>query len=303
MSDKAIYVHRPVLLQSSVDALITDKSGIYIDATFGGGGHSKEILNRLDNDGKLFAFDRDADALENQISDKRLHLIKSDFRYLKKYLRYFGVTKIHGLLADLGVSSWHFDIGQRGFSFQQKGPLDMRMNAEQELTAEKVLTDYSEEELFRILTEYGEITNARPLVQKWVRERKALKINTCESFADWLSPFVYGKSQKFLAQVFQALRIEVNGELESLKELLSQSEELISKGGRIVVISYHSLEDRIVKSFLKGEWPLKSNEEVFGKKVKTMKQINKEIIVPDHHEVENNSRSRSAKMRVGEKQI
>ncbi len=303
MSEIKKYEHQPVLLTPSVDALITDKSGIYVDATFGGGGHSKEILNHLNDDGKLYAFDRDIDALDNQISDKRLVLVKSDFRYLKKYLRYLGVTKINGLLADLGVSSWHFDADQRGFSFQSGTALDMRMNVEQDLTAELVLKSYSETELIKILTEFGEITNAKPLVAKWIKERKMININTCDAFADWLDPFVYGKRQKYLAQVFQALRIEVNGELESLKELLIQSGDLVQAKGKLVVISYHSLEDRIVKSYFKGEWPIDSNVDVFGKRKKIFKQVNKEVIVPDQKEIEFNSRSRSAKMRVGEKQI
>lgn len=303
MPEPMQYEHQPVLLGQSVEALITDPEGVYVDVTFGGGGHSAEILNRLSPGGKLFAFDRDPVVEANLISDPRLVLIRSDFRFMQKYLRYYGISQVDGILADLGVSSHHFDEAERGFSFQSDAPLDMRMNPEQELTADQILQQYSEEKLKKVLAEYGEITNAGPLAERWVRERKAVRIRTCAAFADWLSPFVYGKRQRYLAQVFQALRIEVNGELESLKMLLEQSGHIIRKGGRLVVISYHSLEDRIVKNFLKGVSEVESAENPFGTAQKLFKQLNKEVMIPGEEETEMNSRSRSAKMRVGEKRI
>lgn len=301
MPEPMNYEHQPVLLSQSVNALITDPEGIYVDVTFGGGGHSAEILGRLSSGGRLFAFDRDPVAEGNLIADPRLVLIRSDFRYMQKYLRYYGVDLVDGILADLGVSSYHFDEAGRGFSFMSDAPLDMRMNPQQELTAELILQQYPEEKLRGILEEYGEITNAGPLAERWVRERKAVRIRTCAAFADWLGPFVYGKRQRYLAQVFQALRIEVNGELESLKLLLEQSGKIIRKGGKLVVISYHSLEDRMVKNYLRGISEPEGIENPYRSAEKPFKQLNKEVLVPNEEETEINSRSRSAKMRVGEK--
>lgn len=296
------YLHHPVLLNESVQALITDREGIYVDLTFGGGGHSNEILKRLGRGAKLFAFDRDERALLNTISDDRIHLIHSDYRYLEKYLRYFNIPGVNGILADLGVSSYHFDESDRGFSFQVDTPLDMRMNTDQSLTADEVLMSYSETKLEQIMSEYGEITNAAQWCPRWVKDRRVLNIHTCSGFADWLGPFVYGKKQRYLAQVFQALRIEVNGELESLESMLQQAMRMLIKGGRMVVISYHSLEDRMVKNIFKSRIP-ETGPIAYGRNEKIFQLMNKDVITPGVEEIKINSRARSAKMRVGIKQI
>lgn len=293
--------HIPVLLHSSVDALITDKDGTYVDLTFGGGSHSREILNRLSSKGKLISFDKDEDAISNAITaDSRFQLIHSDYRYLKKYLKYYKINRIDGILADLGVSSHQLDVNERGFSFQSDEPLDMRMNTQQELTAESVLMNYNEAELTRIWTEYSELTNASRIAQKWIKDRKFIRLNSCKDFADWVAPFIYGLRSKFLAKLFQGIRIEVNGELQALSEMLQQSEDLLKPGGRIVILSYHSLEDRVVKKFLKAE----SDDPMDWMNLKKEKKfliINKNLIEADEKEIEKNSRSRSVKMRVAEK--
>ncbi|MEO6189376.1 MAG: 16S rRNA (cytosine(1402)-N(4))-methyltransferase RsmH [Saprospiraceae bacterium] len=294
------YLHIPVLLEQSVSQLITKTDGIYVDVTFGGGGHSIEILKRLSSKGKLFAFDTDLEVQNNIIDDKRFQLIHSNFRYLKKYLKYFGIIEVDGILADLGVSSYHLDENERGFSFQSEYPLDMRMNSEQEFNAEDVLMNYSEEQLVRMWTDYAEITNAKKIAPQWIQARKSLRIRKCSEFAHWLSPFIYGPRNKFLAKIFQGLRIEVNQEMDCLQEMLRQSEELLSSGSRLVVLSYHSLEDRMVKQFVKGDIENELNL-VAKENRKRFKIINKDVIVADDEELKKNSRSRSVKMRVAQK--
>ncbi len=293
--------HIAVLLQSSVDALITDQDGVYVDCTFGGGSHSKEILRRLSSNGRLFAFDKDTDALNNELKeDNRFQLIHSDFRYLKKYLRYYKIEKINGILADLGVSSHQLDVHVRGFSFQSDEPLDMRMNQDQELNAESLLMNYSESELTRIWRDYSEITNAAKIAHQWMKDRRFVKLNSCKDLADWVSPFMYGPRNKFLAKFFQGIRIEVNQELTGLSEMLQQAQDVLATDGRMVILSYHSLEDRIVKKFLKAEsdspldWMNKNDTKKF-------RLINKNLIEADDEELNKNSRSRSVKMRVAER--
>ncbi|MEP7196382.1 MAG: 16S rRNA (cytosine(1402)-N(4))-methyltransferase RsmH [Saprospiraceae bacterium] len=295
------YKHIPVLLKQSVDQLITSPDGTYVDVTFGGGGHSKEILNRLSEKGKLFAFDTDKQALKNEINnDSRFQLIHSNFRYLKKYLRYFGIQKVDGILADLGVSSHHLDELNRGFSFQSDYPLDMRMNEEQEFSAEDILMNYSEDQLTRMWTEYGELTNSKKIAAQWVRERRTVRAKKCNEFANWVEPFIYGPRNKFLAKLFQGLRIEVNEEIKCLQELLSQSDEVLAVGSRLVVLSYHSLEDRLVKNFIKGEL-LNETEYSSRGRVKKFKVLTKDVILADEEELNKNSRSRSVRMRSAEK--
>ncbi len=291
--------HNPVLLNPSIDGLVLNKDGTYVDATFGGGGHSSEILRRLSANGKLVAFDTDEDVAQNRIDDNRLLFIKSNFRYLKKYLRYFEVKSVDGLIADLGVSSHQFDEDERGFSFQSDEPLDMRMSHQQSKTAEDVLMNYSETDLNRIWTDYSEVTNAHRISKQWMNDRRGRRLKTCKEFAHWLSPFVYGPRNKFLAKIFQGLRIEVNEELICLKELLEQSAEVLKPGGRLVILSYHSLEDRIVKQFLKGqtENSIATNQRIWPK----FKIISKNAVTADEEEIKINPRSRSVKMRIGEK--
>ncbi len=293
--------HIPVMLKPSVDKLLTNRSGIYVDATFGGAGHSSEILSRLDSNGKLFGFDTDEDALQNEIMDDRFQLIHANFRYLKKYLKYYKIEKVDGILADLGVSSHHLDEYQRGFSFQSDSKLDMRMNSMQELTAEDVLMNYPEERLSYIFESYAEITNAKKISAAWVAGRKNNKVKRCSDFAQWLSPFVYGPRNKFLAKVFQGLRIEVNQELESLKTFLKQAEEVLKSGGRLVVLSYHSLEDRMVKQFLKGDEMMQESIFSTGKSIRKFEILTKNVILADEDEIKINPRSRSVRMRVAQK--
>lgn len=295
------YSHEPVLLHQSVNHLITNKDGVYADVTFGGGGHSRCILESLTSNGKLYALDQDEAALKNANPDSRLILIKSNFRYLKKYLRYYGDTKIDGILADLGVSSYHFDAYERGFSFHSDAPLDMRMNQDQEITAEDIIMNSSEAELANIFGNYGEVTNAKKIAAQLVKDRKQIRFSRCQFFADWAAPFIYGKRNKYLAQLFQALRIAVNEELQSLQELLEQSLDILKPGGRLVVISYHSLEDRMVKQFLKQGKLEDDPHDMFGKQTKQFKLIVKDAIVPDEQEIKINPRSRSGKMRIGER--
>ncbi|MCC6814952.1 MAG: 16S rRNA (cytosine(1402)-N(4))-methyltransferase RsmH [Saprospiraceae bacterium] len=293
--------HIPVLLNSSVEALITNINGTYVDCTFGGGSHSRKILSKLGKKGRLIAFDKDKDSLRNSIdNDDRFQLIHSDFRYLKKYLLYYNIDKIDGVLADLGVSSHQLDENERGFSFQSDRSLDMRMNRNQELSAEMLLKNYSEMELSRVWKTYSELTNASKIAHQWIKERKSVRIKTCKDFAEWVSPFVYGPRNKFLAKLFQGIRIEVNQELSGLEELLQQCSELLQPGGRMVILSYHSLEDRLVKKIIKGE----SNEPLSflnSNESKMFRLVNRKLIEADDEEMENNSRSRSVKMRIAEK--
>ena len=294
--------HESVLLNESVDGLNIQPNGIYVDATFGGGGHSRTILEKLKN-GKLFAFDQDADVILNKIEDQRFVLIDQNFRFMKQFLRLKGVRKVDGILADLGVSSYQFDTAKRGFSIRKDGPLDMRMNHSQSLTAKAVINDYDLNDLVRIFKNYGELRNAYSIAQQIVKARQSSEIETTEQLkavVDYLIPS--HKRNKILAQLFQAIRIEVNDELKALKELLEQSVELLKEGGRISVISYHSLEDRLVKNIIRsGNFDGHIEKDFFGNKKVVLKALNKKPIVASPEEILKNPRSRSAKLRISQK--
>ncbi len=295
--------HTPALLNESVDGLNIRSNGVYVDVTFGGGGHSQEILNRLGKKGKLIAFDQDNDAVKNIINDDRFIFVKSNFRFLKNFLRYHKVDKIDGLLADLGVSSHHFDEAARGFSFRFPGDADMRMNTSAKKSAVEVLNDYSEEKLSNIFFFYGELKSAKKMANAIVDFRKSEKITTTRDLLKIMEPFTYKeKENKTLAQAFQALRIEVNDELNALQEMLSQALEMLKPEGRISVISYHSLEDRLVKNFFKtGNFEGRIVKDFFGNVETPFHLINKKIIIPSEEEQSENPRSRSAKLRIAEK--
>ena len=292
--------HKPVLLTESVDALVSNPDGVYVDVTFGGGGHSREILSRLSEKGRLFSFDQDSDALNNAIEDSRFTLINQNFRFLENSLLMYGVNQVDGILADLGVSSHQFDQAERGFSIRSDAPLDMRMNNMQSLDAQSVVNDYEEELLADIFYYYGELREARKLAREIVRYRKETRIVTTEDLKKVFSYIPAHKSNKFFAQVFQAIRIEVNQELEALQELLVQSCRILRKGGRLVVISYHSLEDRLVKMFLKYQmFEGEPERDIYGNYEKKFELPQRKAIVPTEEEIGDNSRARSAKMRVG----
>lgn len=292
--------HKPVLLKESVDALVNNPDGVYVDVTFGGGGHSREILSRLSEKGRLFSFDQDSDALNNAIEDPRFTLINQNFRFLENSLLMYGVAQVDGVLGDLGVSSHQFDQAERGFSIRSDAPLDMRMNNMQSLDAQSVVNDYEEELLADIFYYYGELREARKLAREIVRYRKETRIVTTEDLKKVFSYIPAHKSNKFFAQVFQAIRIEVNQELEALQELLVQSCRILRKGGRLVVISYHSLEDRLVKMFLKYQmFEGEPERDIYGNYEKKFELPYRKAIVPTEEEIEDNSRARSAKMRVG----
>ncbi|PQA91285.1 16S rRNA (cytosine1402-N4)-methyltransferase [Chryseobacterium piscicola] len=292
--------HNPVLLKQSVDDLVTNPNGIYVDCTFGGGGHSREIISRLSEKGKLYAFDQDLDALKNNIEDPKFTLINQNFRFLENSLLMYGVSQVDGVLADLGVSSHQFDEAVRGFSTRSNAPLDMRMNVMQSLDAKKVINDYDEEALADIFYYYGELREARKLARDIVHHRKIKTIETTEDLKKLFSFLPPHKINKFYAQLFQAIRIEVNQELDVLKEMLVQSYKILKPGGRLVVISYHSLEDRLVKRFLKnGMFEGEPQRDIFGNYEKAFELVKSKAIIPDDKEIEENSRARSAKMRTG----
>ncbi|WP_302353989.1 16S rRNA (cytosine(1402)-N(4))-methyltransferase RsmH [Xylanibacter rarus] len=295
--------HIPVLMKDSVDGLNIGSAGIYVDVTFGGGGHSREILSRLDADGHLYSFDQDADAEKNIINDNRLTFVRSNFRYLKNWMRYYGVDHIDGLLADLGVSSHHFDDESRGFSFRFDAPLDMRMNKRDGTTAADVVNTYDEERLADIFYLYGELKNSRKIAAALVKARAAHKIETTQDFISAVeSLFRREREKKDMAKLFQALRIEVNNEMTALKEMLRSATELLRPGGRLSVITYHSLEDRIVKNVMKtGNPEGKMKQDFFGRIETPFTLINNKVITPDDEELANNPRSRSAKLRIAEK--
>ena len=295
--------HIPVLMKDSVDGLNIGSAGIYVDVTFGGGGHSREILSRLDADGHLYSFDQDADAEKNIINDNRLTFVRSNFRYLKNWMRYYGVDHIDGLLADLGVSSHHFDDESRGFSFRFDAPLDMRMNKRDGTTAADVVNTYDEERLADIFYLYGELKNSRKIAAALVKARAAHKIETTQDFIGAVeSLFRREREKKDMAKLFQALRIEVNNEMTALKEMLRSATELLRPGGRLSVITYHSLEDRIVKNVMKtGNTEGKMKQDFFGRIETPFTLINNKVITPDDEELANNPRSRSAKLRIAEK--
>ena len=292
--------HKPVLLTESVDALVSNPDGVYVDVTFGGGGHSREILSRLSEKGRLFSFDQDSDALNNAIEDPRFTLINQNFRFLENSLLMYGVDQVDGVLGDLRVSSHQFDKAERGFSIRSDAPLDMRMNNMQSLDAQSVVNDYEEELLADIFYYYGELREARKLAREIVNKRKSADIKTTEDLKKVFSYVPAHKSNKFFAQVFQAIRIEVNQELDALKEMLMQSSNVLKKDGRLVIISYHSLEDRLVKKFLKnGMFEGEPERDVYGNYQKVFELPYRKAIVPTDEEIEDNSRARSAKMRVG----
>ena len=294
--------HVPVLLEESVSGLNIDPDGVYLDLTFGGGGHSREILKRL-KDGCLIGFDQDSDALANVPDDSRFIFVNHNFRYLRNFLRYCGYDEADGILADLGVSSHEFDEAGRGFSFRFDAELDMRMNQRSRLKATDILNTYSEENLIRIFRNYGEVDNVRRLVDLIVNARTGKMITRSKEFLQVIAPCVpKQKEKKYLAQVYQALRIEVNGELEALEDMLKEAERALRPGGRLVVITYHSLEDRIVKNFLKsGNFEGKVEKDFYGHVKRNFELVNRKVIVPSEEEIERNPRARSAKLRIAEK--
>jgi 16S rRNA (cytosine1402-N4)-methyltransferase len=292
--------HNPVLLKQSVDDLVTNPDGIYVDCTFGGGGLSREILSRLSDKGRLFSFDQDLDALKNTIDDPRFTLVNQNFRFLENSLLMYGVPQVDGVLADLGVSSHQFDEADRGFSTRSNAPLDMRMNVMQSLDAKRVINEYEESELADLFYHYGELREARKLAREIVHHRKTKSIDTTEDLKKLFSYIPPHKVNKFYAQLFQAIRIEVNQELEVLKEMLVQAYNVLKPEGRLVVISYHSLEDRLVKRFLKnGMFEGEPERDIYGNYKKAFELIKSKAIIPDDQEIEENSRARSAKMRTG----
>ena len=302
MDDNLDY-HVPALLKETIEGLNIHPEGIYVDVTFGGGGHSGEILKNLTGKGRLFGFDQDEDAEKNIPRNERFTFVRSNFRYLSNFMDWYGIENIDGLLADLGVSFHHFDDETRGFSFRFDGELDMRMNKRSDKKASDILNEYSEEALADVFYFYGELKNARPLSRTIVKARAEKKIITNQDFLDIIKPF-FGreKEKKQLAQLYQALRIELNREMDTLKELLLQAKEILKPGGRLVVITYHSLEDRLVKNFFKtGNFEGEVNKDFYGNVHSPFKLINNKVIVPGQEEIERNPRSRSAKLRIAEK--
>jgi 16S rRNA (cytosine1402-N4)-methyltransferase len=295
--------HIPVLLNEVIEHLVIDPSGTYVDCTFGGGGHSKAILQKLDEEGRLFAFDQDADARKNLPDDKRAVFMPNNFRYLQRFLKLAGVQEVDGILADLGVSSHQFDEADRGFSTRFDAPLDMRMDQRQEKTAYHIVSSYSEAELHKLFEQYGEVTNAKTLARTIVEVRKTTSLQTIDAFKNALSSVVKGNPHKYFAQVFQALRIEVNDEMGALKELLEQVPKVLKKGGRVAIITFHSIEDRIVKVFFRDNSFEEVEENPFVTVVrnKVLQAVNKKPLAPTPEEQKRNKRSRSAKLRVAEK--
>lgn len=295
--------HIPVLLEECLDALQIDPQGIYVDCTFGGGGHSRAILSKLGPEGRLIAFDQDADAQQNLPDDKRVLFIPHNFRHLQRFLRLHKISAVNGVLADLGVSSHQFDEAERGFSIRFDAELDMRMDARAELTAGRILKEYSEQALHKLFEQYGEVTNAKTLARTIVANRLSKPMQTIQQFKAMIGGVVKGNPNKYLAQVFQALRIEVNDEMGALKEMLEQLPEVLLPGGRVAIITFHSLEDRLVKQFFKqGSFEQEEDHPFENKKQHSLlKVITKKPIVPAMEEQKRNSRSRSAKLRVAER--
>ena len=295
--------HVPVLLDESINGLNLHPDGVYIDVTFGGGGHSREILRRLPQGSRLFSFDQDADAEHNIVDDDRFTFVRSNFRYLKNWMRYYEIDHIDGLLADLGVSSHHFDDESRGFSFRFDAPLDMRMNKRADKTAADIVAEYDEEALADIFYLYGELKNSRRIASALVKARQQHAIATTQDFLHVVEPFFKReREKKDMAQLFQALRIEVNHEMEALKEMLAAATQLLAPGGRLSVITYHSLEDRIVKNVMKtGNAEGKMIQDFYGRIETPYRLVNNKVIVPTDEEQQRNPRSRSAKLRIAEK--
>ena len=300
---KEIAYHIPALLNETIEGLNIDPDGVYVDVTFGGGGHSTEILSHLSSKGKLLGFDQDEDAIKNALDDPRFIFVRSNFQYLKNFLRYHNIEKVDGILADLGVSSHHFDEAERGFSFRFDGALDMRMNTKSPLTAAVILNTYGEEELANVFYLYGELHNSRKIAKTIVAARSKAPFDKIFPFIEVLKPF-FGreKEKKDMARVFQALRIEVNKEMEVLRSLLEQSFDVLKPEGRLVVLTYHSLEDRLVKNYFRsGNFEGKLEKDFFGNILSPLKAINNKVIIATDEEVERNPRARSAKLRIAEK--
>jgi len=302
MSEAEAY-HIPALLVESVEGLQIAPSGIYLDVTFGGGGHSREMLKRLGPEGRLIAFDQDEDAVKNAFDDPRFMLVRSNFRYLKNFLRYYGIDEVDGVMADLGVSSHHFDDSSRGFSFRFQGDLDMRMNRMAGMSAADILNNYTAEQLADIFYHFGELRSTRAIASAIAAYRTTRRIITTGQLLDILQPFTgRDKEKKVLAQAFQALRIEVNGEMDALREMLLRSLEMLKPGGRISVISYHSLEDRLVKNFFRsGNFEGEVIKDFYGNVETPFELVNRKVIVPSEEEQRVNPRSRSAKLRIAKK--
>lgn len=294
--------HEPVLLRQAVEGLAIKEDGVYVDVTFGGGGHSREILKRLGPQGRLIAFDQDRDALENAPEDSRFRLVEANFRYIKQYLKFYGVLKVDGILADFGVSSHQFDLAERGFSTRMDAALDMRMDRQGALTARKVVNTYSFEALRKLLRDYGELRRAGAMAGALLRARDLKPIETTSGLNEALRPFLErGKENKTLARVYQAIRIEVNAELEALEAFLLQTPELVRPGGRLSLISYHSLEDRLVKRFIRtGKFEGEVEKDFYGNPLAPFRKVGK-LVVPEAGEIEVNPRARSAKLRIAER--
>lgn len=297
------FYHETVLLKEAVDGLAIKQDGVYVDATFGGGGHSREILSRLGDSGKLISFDHDEDAWRNKPDDARLVPVTENFRYIRRFLRFHGHPEVDGILADLGVSSFQFDTAERGFSIRFDGPLDMRMDKRIEITAADVLKTYSEQRLQSMFGQYGEVRNAKQLAKQIVDKRGKVKLDTIDALKAVMEPVMKGNPMRYLAQVFQALRIEVNDEMGALKEFLEQAALSLKPGGRLSVITFHSLEDRLVKQFIKkGTWE-EEEADVFGRveSKATLKAVSAKPIEPTDEEIKKNPRARSARLRIAEK--
>ncbi|MBP6609552.1 MAG: 16S rRNA (cytosine(1402)-N(4))-methyltransferase RsmH [Paludibacter sp.] len=295
--------HIPALLNETIEGLDIKPDGIYVDVTFGGGGHSREILKHLGENGRLLGFDQDTDAIKNSIDDKRFTFVRSNFKYLKNFLQYHNIDKVDGILGDLGVSSHHFDEADRGFSFRFDGALDMRMNTESKLTAASILNTYTEEQLADVFYLYGELHNSRKIARTIAQSRSKEPIERIFQFIEILKPY-FGreKEKKDMARVFQALRIEVNKEMEVLEALLNQSLEVLKPEGRIAILTYHSLEDRLVKNFFKsGNFEGKLEKDFYGNVIAPLKPVNNKVIIASDEEINRNPRARSAKLRVARK--
>ncbi|MCK9154767.1 MAG: 16S rRNA (cytosine(1402)-N(4))-methyltransferase RsmH [Paludibacteraceae bacterium] len=301
MEEEMVY-HTPALLYPCMEGLDIKPDGVYVDVTFGGGGHSREILRRLGPNGHLYGFDQDEDAMQNIIDDDRFTFVRSNFCFLTNFMKYYGVEKVDGILADLGVSFHHFDDSERGFSFRFDGDLDMRMNQNALVKASDILETYTEAQLADVFYLYGELSNARKLASAIVKTRSEKKIRRISDLLSVLEPFFSrDKQKKDMAKVFQAIRIEVNHEMDVLRKLLSQSRSVLKPGGRMVVLTYHSLEDRLVKNYFRaGNFEGKVEQDFFGNRLTPFRLVNNKVIVPDEEEIERNPRSRSAKLRIAE---
>ncbi|SFD12884.1 16S rRNA (cytosine1402-N4)-methyltransferase [Chitinophaga sp. CF118] len=301
MAESSQY-HLPVLLQEVITQLQIIPDGVYVDATFGGGGHSRAILEQLNENGRLIVFDQDEDAFKNRIDDPRVTFVQHNFRHMQRFLKLYKTVPVDGILGDLGVSSWQFDTAERGFSTRFEGALDMRMDQRSTITAASLLQTYSEHQLHLMFQDYGEVTNARTLAKTIVTQRRARPMRTINEFKSVIQPIVKGNPQKYLAQVFQALRIAVNDELGALKDLLIQSAEILKPGGKLAIITFHSLEDRLVKNFMKtGQFEVQDDQYSFETPAKLFRLVTKKPVTASEEELKRNTRSRSAKLRVAEK--